>query len=161
MSPVLLLPKARAPRALVACALLGAVLAACGTISRTAPSPTPADFPGIAAVLSDNGIAVTNIVSGDAGCDDADIAKTAIGFDAAGADQASPVRIRIYIFRNKDTYVRERSSVDRCAAAFVTDPATYESEESSPYVVAGQGPWAPGFKERIRAALVTAAGDGG
>jgi hypothetical protein len=141
--------------------LAAAILAGCGTISRTPPVPTPADFPGIASLLSDSGIAVTNIVSGDAGCPDPDIAKTAIGFDAAGADQATPVRIHIYIFRNRDTYIRERASIDRCAASFVTDPATFESEESSPYVVAGQGPWAATFRDRIRAALVRASGDGG
>ena len=134
---------------------------ACGTISRTPPAPTPADFPGIAGILSLSGIAVTNIVSGDAGCPDTDIAKTAIGFDAAGADQATPVRIHIYIFRNHDTYVRERSAVDHCAAAFVTDPQTYEVEEASPFVLAGQGPWAPTFRDRLRAALIKAAGDGG
>jgi hypothetical protein len=122
--------------------------------------PTPAGFPGIASVLSDRGIAVTNIVSGDAGCDDPLIAKTAIGFDASGADQAAPVRIHIFIFRNRDTYLRQRASVDHCAAAFVTDPEAYETEESSPYVAVGQGPWAPGFKERLRAALVQAAGTG-
>lgn len=149
----------RAPVSLLV--ILGAVLAGCGTISRTPPAPTPADFPGIAGTLSQNGIAVTNIVSGDAGCADPDVAKTAIGFDASGVDQATPVRIHIYIFRNHDTYVRERASVDRCAASFVSDPATYEVQEASPFVLAGQGPWAPTFRERLKAALVAAAGDGG
>ena len=114
----------------------------------------------MAAILTDAGIAVTNIVSGDAGCADADIAKTAIGFDATGADQATPVRIHVYIFRNRKTYEQKRSTVDTCASAFVTDPATFESVESSPYVAAGQGPWAPAFKDRFRSALVQAAGTG-
>jgi len=108
---------ARAPLVL-AIALL---LAGCGTISTTPPAPTPADFTGIAGFLANAGVTVTNVVSGDAGCADPDITKTAIGFDARGADQATPVRIHIYIFRNHDTYVRERASVDRCAASFVTD----------------------------------------
>jgi hypothetical protein len=42
----------------------------------------------------------------------------------------------------------------------VTDPATYESVESSPYVVAGQGPWGPAFRDNIRAAITEAAGTG-
>jgi hypothetical protein len=149
--------RARAPLA-IAVAIL---VAGCGTISRTPPAPTPADFPSLAGILTTNGIAVTNIVSGDAGCADQAIAKTAIGFDARGADQATPVRVHIYIFRNHDTYVRQRATVDQCAASFVTDPETYESEEASPFVLAGQGPWAPTFRERLRAALVQAAGDGG
>jgi hypothetical protein len=159
MSPVRRIPSARAPVALLLVVLV--VIAGCGTISRTPPAPTPADFPGIAGTLSQNGITVTNIVSGDAGCGDPDIAKTAIGFDAAGADQTTPVRIHIYIFRNHDTYVRERASVDRCAASFVTDAATYEVEEASPFVLAGQGPWRPTFRERLKASIVAAAGNGG
>jgi hypothetical protein len=138
-----------------------AILAGCGSISRTPPEPTPADFPGLASILTTDGIGVTNIVSGDAGCPDTELAKTAIGFDARGLDQATPVRIHLFIFRNRTVYERERASIDTCAAAFVTDPDTYESVEASPFVAAGQGPWAPGFKERFRAALVAAAGTGG
>ena len=161
MSPLGSTPRARAFRAAIASATLATIVTACGTISRTPPAPTPADFPGIAGILSTAGIAVTNIVSGDAGCNEPDIAKTAIGFDASGADQATPVRIHIYIFRNHDTYVRERASVDRCAAAFVSDPSTYEVQEASPYVLAGQGPWAPSFRKALRETLGEAAGDGG
>lgn len=150
-----------APARLALVLAIGLVVAACGTISTTPPAPTPADFTGIAAFLANAGVTVTNVVSGDAGCPDPDITKTAIGFDARGLDQATPVRIHIYIFRNHDTYVRERSAVDRCAASFVTDPATYESEEASPFVIAGQGPWAPTFRDGLRTALVKAAGDGG
>ena len=159
MSPVRRTRSLRARASLVVAAAL--LVGGCGTISRTPPAPTPADFPSLAGILTTNGIAVTNIVSGDAGCPDPAIAKTAIGFDARGADQATPVRVHIYIFRNHDTYVRQRATVDQCAASFVTDPATYESEEASPFVIAGQGPWGPTFRERLRTALVQAAGNGG
>jgi hypothetical protein len=142
-------------------ALVVAVGAGCGTISRSAPPPTPADFPGLAGILSEDGITVSNVVSGDAGCPDANLAKTAIGFDAVGADQTTPIRIRIFIFRNRDVYTKQRATVDRCAAAFVTDPETFESLDASPFVLAGQGPWAPTFKDRLRTALVRAAGTGG
>jgi hypothetical protein len=145
-------------------AVLAVVLAlstGCGTISSSGPAPTPADFPALAGILSRSGITVSNIVSGDAGCADTVLAKTAIGFDAVGADQTTPIRIRIFIFRNRDAYTRQRSTVDQCAAAFVTDPATFESLDASPFVVAGQGPWATTFKERLRTALVQAAGTGG
>jgi hypothetical protein len=141
--------------------VLAAILTGCGAIAGTAPAPTPADFPGLAGVLSQRGIRVDRIVSGDAGCDDIDLARTAIGFDASGLDQATPVRIRIYIFRNRATYERLRSTIDGCAATFVTDPETFESVESSPFVVAGQGPWAAQFKDALRAAIVEAAGTGG
>lgn len=138
------------------------VVAGCGTISRTPPAPTPADFPGMAGVLTQHGIRVdpATIVSGDAGCDDANLARTAIGFDASGLDQSKPVRVHIYIFRNRATYERLRSTVDQCAASFVTNRDTFESVETSPYVVAGQGPWGATFKDNLRAAIAAAAGTG-
>ncbi len=139
---------------------LAVVVIGCSTISRTPPVPTPADFPGIAALLSQHGIRVDKIVSGDAGCPDVDLGRTAIGFDASGLDQAASVRVYVYIFRDRATYLRLRTSIDKCAATFVTDPATFESVETSPYVVAGQGPWAQTFKDTIRAALAEAAGTG-
>jgi hypothetical protein len=136
------------------------VLAGCGTIAHSPAPPTPAPFPGIAGQLSLHGIRVTGIVSGDAGCPDPNLAKTAIAFDASGLDQATSVRLHVFIFRDRATYERLRPSIDTCAASFVTDPATYESVETSPYVVAGQGPWGPTFKDNLRAAITEAAGTG-
>ena len=138
----------------------GILLAGCGTISNTPPVPTAGPFPTIAGQLSLHGIQVTAIVSGDAGCADTNLAKTAIGFDAAGLDQATPVRLHVYIFKNRATYERLRATVDACAGTFVTDPTTFESVEASPYVVAGQGPWGAAFKDNIRAAITEAAGTG-
>jgi hypothetical protein len=136
------------------------LLSACGTLSNTPPAPTPADFPGIAGDIVQRGIRIQHIVSGDAGCPDVDLGKTAIGFDAAGLDQPKTVRIYVYIFRNRATYERLRATVDACARTYVTDPATFESVETSPFVLAGQGPWGPTFKTNLRAAMVQAAGTG-
>ena len=136
------------------------LVAGCSTISRTPPEPTPADFQGIAGDIVQRGIRIEHIVSGDAGCPDQGLAKTAIAFDAAGLDQATPVRLYVYIFRNRATYERLRSTVDDCARTYVTDPTTYESVEMSPYVVSGQGPWGASFKTNLRAAIAEAAGTG-
>jgi len=94
------------------------------------------------------------------GCNDPVLNPTAIGLDASGLDQAEPVRLYLYIFRNRETYDRLRSTIDECARSFVTDPDTFESIESSPFVMAGQGPWAPQFKTALREALTEAAGTG-
>jgi len=136
------------------------IVAGCSTISRTPPEPTPADFQGIAGDIVQRGIRIEHIVSGDAGCPDQGLAKTAIAFDAEGLDQANPVRLYVYIFRNRATYERLRSTVDDCARTYVTDPTTYESVEMSPYVVSGQGPWGASFKTNLRAAIAEAAGTG-
>lgn len=140
--------------------VLTGLFGGCGTIASSAPPPSAAPFPTIAGLLSQHGIHVAGIVSGDAGCPDTNLGKTAIRFDASGLDQASLVRVHLYIFRNRATYERLRSTIDLCAASFVTDPATYESVETSPYVAAGQGPWGAAFKDNIRAAIVEAAGTG-
>jgi hypothetical protein len=139
---------------------LAVAIAGCGALTEPAPAPTPADFQGIASEIVRRGIAIDNIVSGDAGCDDKVLNPTAIGLDASGKDQAEPVRLYLYIFRDRDAYERLRSAIDECARSFVTDPQTFESIESSPFVLAGQGPWAPEFKATLREALTVASGTG-
>jgi hypothetical protein len=134
-------------------------VAGCG-VSTTPPPPTPADFQGIAAELSKRGLRIDHIVSGDAGCDNLDLERTAIGLDAAGLDQASPTRLFIYIFRNRASFERLRQTVDGCAQSYATDPDAFESIEASPFVVASAGPWAPEFRSAVRAAIIEAAGTG-
>ena len=136
------------------------LLAACGSVAVTPPAPTPADFTGIATELTKRGLVLDKLTSGDAGCDDQTLTQTAIGFDAKGLDQADPVRLRIYIFRNRDAFDRLRSTVDTCARSYVTDPDTYEALEQSPYVLTGVGPWPPRFKAVLQEALQVAAGTG-
>ncbi len=135
-------------------------LSACGTISTSAPAPTPADFQGIATELTIRRIAIDNLVSGDAGCTDRVLIPTAIGLTAKGLDQATPARLYLYIFRDRAAFERLRTTVDDCARSYVTDPQTFESIDASPFVLAGQGPWAPEFRAALREALVTAAGTG-
>ncbi len=136
------------------------LLGACGVVSTTPPAPTPADFSGITGEFARRGVNVNHFVSGDAGCIDPVLTPTAIAFDARGLDQATNVRIHIYIFRNRDAFERLRASVDGCAASFVTDPETYETVEQSPFVLAGQGPWGADFEQALRDGLAEAAGTG-
>jgi hypothetical protein len=147
-------------RTLLLAALTLALAGACGTISTTAPAPTPADFQGIATEITKRRIAIDGLVSGDAGCQDPTLIRTAIGFTAHGLDQVKPVRIHLYIFRDRDSFERLRATVDDCARSFVTDPETFETAEQSPFVVAAQGPWAPEFEAALRDALEVAAGTG-
>lgn len=137
------------------------VAAACGVVSSSPPAATPADFVGITSELAKRGVGVNHFVSGDAGCADTVLTPTAIAFDAKGLDQPDDVRIYLYIFRNREVFERLRSSVDACAASFVTDPETFESVEESPYVLAGQGPWGAEFEGALRDGLHAAAGTGG
>jgi len=133
----------------------------CGIVSTSAPVPTPADFPTLAIDLTQHGIVIDNVVSGDAGCDDPVLIPTAIAMDASGMGQTDPVRLYLYVFRTSAVFERLRSTVDDCARSFVTDPTTFESIDQSPYVLAGQGPWAPAFEAALRDGLEVAAGNGG
>ena len=129
-------------------AAIAAVLLACsGPIGET-PRPTAADFEGLVAGLHTRGIAVSDVRSGDPGCDDPDLIGPAISFHAAGLDQADPALVRLYIFRNRDSYDRRRADVDACALAFITDPSTFEALDAPPFVAVGAGPWGPEFRER-------------
>jgi hypothetical protein len=136
-------------------ALIALVAVACESGSNA--GPTPADFTGIAASLRQQGILISHVVSGEAGCKDASLMPTAISFDAQGLDQPSPSRVHLYIFANGSAYSRLRSAVDECARSYVSDPADYATVDISPYVAAGVGPWGSKFKTGLRTGLAQAA----
>lgn len=133
-------------------------LAGCASLIETQPSPTPQDFGGIVAALGNEGISITNPQSGDAGCSDPNLIPTAISFMASGLGETTPTRLRVYIFGSDASFQRRQPDVDACAAQWATDPATFEFVDATPYIVAGQGPWPPGFKAAVQHALRVAAG---
>ena len=96
------------PRRLVLC-LVALVVAGCSYVETVPPSPSPADFQGIATEFAKRGIQIDNVVSGDAGCTDTVLAPTARSFDASGLDQATTVRIYLYMFADRATYERLRT----------------------------------------------------
>ena len=133
------------------------VLGACSAFTPQTPRPTPTDFAGIVEELARAGVGVARVVSGDPGCDDRRLARTAISFDASGVDQDGSTRIYLYAFKNDAVFDELRPAVDLCARSYVTDAADYASVEASPYVFAGPGPWAPGLEDALRIALERAA----
>ena len=136
-------------------ALVGVLIVAagCSAFTPQSPKPTPTDFAGVVAELASIDVAVTDVVSGDAGCDDERLARTAISFSASGLDQAQPTRVHLYAFKNGAVYDQLRPAVDLCARTYVSVPADYASVDASPYVFAGPGPWAPQFEDALRTAL--------
>jgi hypothetical protein len=141
--------------------LLALALAACGLVSTSAPPVGPDDFAGISRRLASRGVTIQQVVSGDSGCDDAELARTAIRFESAGLDQAEPATIHLYIFRNRAAFERNRPEVARCALSYVTDPAATRPIEVSPYVLVTPATLEPGFAAAVRGALEEAAGTGG
>jgi hypothetical protein len=140
---------------------LAVVAGACGTISSSPPPATPTGFPGITGRLAAVGISVSDYVSGDAGCTDPDLTPAAISLHAQGLDQATPVKMYLYVFRDRAAWDRHLAQIGPCAQAYVTDPQTYGEIDQSPYVVAGQGPWGPKFEAALRQVLAQGAGTGG
>ena len=143
---------------LVVATLLPVVLGGCTALAGTPPPPSPADFAGIVSFLAAEGITVDQVRTGDAGCPDPKLVGPGISLRASGLDQASPVPLHLYLFRNAASYEKLRSNVDACSASYVTDPTTYEVVDSVPFVAAGQGPWGAGFAAALRTALDKAAG---
>src|SRR2546426_12767276 len=135
-------PRQRAGFAVAVCPL---VVAGCGTISTSAPAATPTGFQGIAGLLVQNGLKIDHVVSGDAGCEDLTLKRTAIALDASGLDQATPTRLFIYIFRDRDAFDRLRQTADSCARSYATNPDAFEADETSTYGVSGPGPWGHHF----------------
>ncbi len=135
--------------------VLASLVAGCGA-SGSDPGPTPATFTGIVASFRAQGILISNVLSGDPGCNDPTLTPTAISFNASGLDQATPTRVRLYIFRDGSVYTRLRSEVDTCARSYVKDPAQYMTVDLSPYVATGVGPWGAEFKAHLRTALAQA-----
>ena len=148
-------------RLTVAGLLGGLILAGCGALTVPPPAPGPASFPELSSQLGRVGVSVESWTAGDDGCDDPTLSATAIRFEVKGVDQPTLTTLRIYIFRNRDAWERRQADVDTCVAAWADDPATFEIISTSPYVLAGQGPWPPGFEAAIRTALTAAAGTGG
>lgn len=144
-------------RLTVALAAALVVLAGCSAFTPQTPKPTATTFNGIVAELAVEGIRVEHVVSGDPGCDDQRLARTAISFDASGLDQLEPTQIYLYAFKDEAVYDELRPVVDLCARSYVTDPADYASVDATPYVFAGPGPWAPEFEDGLRRALERAA----
>ena len=147
-------------RAVFGLLLSALVIAGCGTVETTPAAPSPADFGGIISEFAKRGVVATHVVSGDAGCTDPVLIPTSIAFDAKGLDQATTVRIYLYIFNNRAAFERLRPTIDDCARSFVTDPQTYQSIDQSPFVLAGQGPWGTAFEQALRDGLAVAAGSG-
>ena len=145
-------------RMLAVGAALLVVVAGCTGSGATEPEATPTDFPGIAARMRPLGITFDNVLSGDAGCSDPELVKTAISFAASGLDQIDPVPVFLYIFRNDAAYQKLRPRVDLCAREYISDPDTYVSVDVSPYVANSQGPWAPEFEAAFRQGLEESAG---
>lgn len=142
-------------------AVVALVLAGCSALLQSPPVPAPEPFPGVSGHLGRFGVDVLQWTSGDAGCANDDLKPTAIRFTADGLDQATPVTLRIYIFRDKATWEARQPDVATCASAWATDPATFQIVQVSPYIVAGQGPWPPMFAKAISDGLSEAAGSGG
>jgi len=146
--------------ALVASLVL--VLAGCGSgldAIHGSPKETPTDFAGLTKRFSKFNLTVDTVVSGDAGCTDQGLAPMAISFTIAGLGETTPLPARLYRFRNDASYTKLRTTVDTCAAEWVTDPAGLLMIDATPYVLVMEGATDQAFIDALRTSLYDAAGN--
>mgnify|MGYP003343712107 CR=1 FL=1 len=136
----------------------GASNAQSGASSAYQPT-TPTDFAGLVRTFAERNLAVSGVVSGDAGCDDRHLAPMAISFHIEGGAESLPLVARAYRFRNDEAYQRLRESVDACAAQWVTRPNELLVVDASPYVLFVDGAADESFMALVRAAVSEAAGE--
>jgi hypothetical protein len=141
--------------------LVAIVVAGCSYVSTSPPPVGPDDFVGITAKLAAARVSVAHVVSGESGCDDPELARTAIRFQASGLDQPEPATFYLYIFRNRAAFDRVKADVEVCRTAYVRDASATPAIEVSPYVLATPDALAPGFAAALAEALEEAAGTGG
>jgi hypothetical protein len=143
-------------------ASLALLLAGCGSgldAIHGSPKATPTDFAGLTQKLANHNLVVDTVVSGDAGCTDQGLAPMAISFTIAGLGESSPLPARLFRFRNDESYMKLRATVDTCAAEWVTDPASLLMIDASPYVLVMQGAKDQAFIDALRTSLHEAAGN--
>jgi len=153
--------KPRSTLTLMTAALL-LTASACGSVldaARGEPSATPTNFNGLVEQLAAREFSVATVVSGDPGCSDQGLVPMAIAFQLSGGGLERAVPTRIYRFRNDESYKKLRSTVDACAAEWISDPAALLMVDASPYVLVTVGVPAGVVADAIRAAVRDAAGE--
>ena len=138
------------------------VAGGCGSVldeARGEPVATPTNFNGLVEQLAAREFSVANVVSGDPGCSDQGLVPMAIAFKISGGGLDETVQARVYRFKNDESYEKLRSTVDRCAAEWIGDPATMLMVDASPYVLVSEGVPAGDSADAIREALRAAAGE--
>ena len=143
-------------------ALLLLTASGCGSVlddARGEPSATPTNFNGLVEHLAAREFAVAHVVSGDPGCSDQVLVPMAIAFELSGGGLEDSIQARVYRFKNDESYQKLRTSVDTCAAAWISDPATLLMVDASPYVLVTEGAPAGAAADAIRAAVREAAGE--
>jgi hypothetical protein len=120
---------------------------------------TPTNFNGLVEQLAAREFSVANVVSGDPGCSDRGLVPMAIAFKLSGGGTEGTVQARVYRFKNDESYQKLRTSVDACAAEWISDAATLLMIDASPYVLVTEGVPEGEVADAIRAALREASGE--
>lgn len=150
-----------AVRSLALAGLAGLALTACG---GERPGPTAADRQGIFEELARRGGTVSDIVAGDPGCADPELAGNAIRFRLTAPGAAEGADVYLFTFKNRPFFERGRAAVDACQRVFESRSAgtggPVERIDVSPYRAFGDD-WSPGLRGFLEATMRAVAGDGG
>jgi hypothetical protein len=138
-------------------ALVAALIGACR--AGGAASPSPPGFEEIFGELARRGATVSEIVSGDPGCDDPSLVANAVRFTVVLSD-GTRRQVHLFGFRNDVALANAAGSLERCRADFagrVEPGATIGATTAGPYYAFG-APWSAELEVLLREAALPRAG---
>jgi hypothetical protein len=141
--------------------LAGVLLGACGPLER--PPNTPMDRSGIFEQIALEGGTIVSVTSGDAGCDDPELAGNAVRVRIRTLEGVES-DVHLLTFRNRPFWEASAAAADSCVAEIAArrtrNRDAIERLDISPYRAWGVD-WPPQLTDLLRLALTRAAGDGG
>ncbi|MGI8703076.1 MAG: hypothetical protein ACR2JZ_01025 [Candidatus Limnocylindrales bacterium] len=143
-------------------ALLVALIATAGC-AGTAPSPTAQDYQGLFEALALRGASVSNIVSGDPGCDDPGLAANSVRIRLRDPDDGAQRDAHLFVFKDRAFFEQAGPAVDACQEAFEVERGMADGQaqrlDVSPFRIFGTD-WSPALREAVGEALIGSAGIG-
>jgi hypothetical protein len=136
-------------------------IAITGCYSLAEPSLRPGDSRDVMAALTRHGVVVSDLVVGEAACDDRGLVENALHLTVTGADDPEPRAVFIYLFRARG-WEGSADAVDACQAEYATglDPDAVVRRVDVPTYRAFGADWSDGLTEAIADALEEASTQG-
>jgi hypothetical protein len=142
---------------MLAVAVVAIVVAACGVF--VAPSPTAGEIGDVVAGLVLRGAAITDQVSGDAGCGDPTLFGNAVRYDVRISSDQATAPVYVLRWKSQQTFDSSEDAFQGCVNAFkqVHPGQGVSVYEDSPWRVFGPN-WSDNLRSAVEAAVHAAAG---
>lgn len=154
----------RVPVATLVAAVLAVAVAVAGCGGGKPPPATPLALSDLVSELVTHRVAVVKSISGDPGCDSADLAGNGVHLQVRESGDSSIYDVYLLRFKDQATWQREADAVAACAAAGSGTAAaaadgTLQTIAVSPFRAYGAG-WPPALEQALDAVIHIAAAGG-